>query len=185
MPASSEVPTLFRFPISLTSHGDHFSGGGGELLQEATNCSPPFSLPLVCSVLCASGSKFLWIIPTLPHFNNFTRMKYPSGVRCAENQELASYMANKWKEMADQPKGISDNIEMALSKAHFNVSNSKTPIRTIKEFSQVKGVGKMILKLMQGFFGTAAGGSEPEDLKRKGACGHVVPCSFLFFCHLE
>ncbi|MED6185851.1 Crossover junction endonuclease mus81 [Stylosanthes scabra] len=95
-------------------------------------------------------------------------MKNPTGVRCAENQELASYMANKWKEMADQPKGISDNIEMALSKAHFNVSNSKTPIRTIKEFSQVKGVGKMILKLMQGFFGIAAGGSEPEDLKGKG-----------------
>ncbi|KAG4989058.1 hypothetical protein JHK85_032041 [Glycine max] len=86
-------------------------------------------------------------------------------VRCPENQELATYVWNKWKEMAQQPKGISDNIDMTLSKAHFNLCNSKTPIRTIKDFSQVKGVGKMILKLMQGFFGT---GSEPEDLTKKG-----------------
>ncbi|KAL1308940.1 hypothetical protein HN51_051577 [Arachis hypogaea] len=103
-------------------------------------------------------------------------MKNPTGVRCAENQELASYMANKWKEMAEQPKGISDNIEMALSKAHFNVCNSKIPIRTIKDFSQVKGVGKMILKLMQGFFGTGAGGSESEDLKRKGKKNRGMKC---------
>ncbi|TKY49652.1 Crossover junction endonuclease MUS81 [Spatholobus suberectus] len=89
-------------------------------------------------------------------------------VRCLENQELATYVWNKWKEMAQQPKGISDNIEMTLSKAHFNVCNSKTPIRTIKDFSQVKGVGKMILRLMQGFFGTSSGGSEPEDLTKKG-----------------
>ncbi|KAK7271435.1 hypothetical protein RJT34_27341 [Clitoria ternatea] len=89
-------------------------------------------------------------------------------VRCPENQELATFMWNKWKEMSQQPKGISDNVEMALSKAHFNVSNSKTPIRTIKDFSQVKGVGKMILKLMQGFFGTASGVSEPDDLSKKG-----------------
>lgn len=42
--------------------------------------------------------------------------------------------------MAQQPKGVSDNIEMTLSKAHFNVCYSKTPIRTIKDFSQVKYV---------------------------------------------
>ncbi|KAJ1409037.1 Winged helix-like DNA-binding domain superfamily [Sesbania bispinosa] len=95
-------------------------------------------------------------------------MENRTRVRCPENQELASYMWNKWKEMADQPKGVSDNIEMALSKAHFNVCNSKNPIRTIKDFSQVKGVGKMILRLMQGFFGTGSGGSDPEDLTKKG-----------------
>ncbi|KAE9616267.1 hypothetical protein Lalb_Chr04g0263911 [Lupinus albus] len=61
-------------------------------------------------------------------------------VHCPENQELASYMWNKWKEMAEKPKGISDNIEMALSKAHLNVCNSKNPILTIKHFSQVKYV---------------------------------------------
>ncbi|KAF1870130.1 hypothetical protein Lal_00017711 [Lupinus albus] len=89
-------------------------------------------------------------------------------VHCPENQELASYMWNKWKEMAEKPKGISDNIEMALSKAHLNVCNSKNPILTIKHFSQVKGVGKMILKLMQGFFGTTSEVSEPDGLTKKG-----------------
>ncbi|KAK7401305.1 hypothetical protein VNO78_12679 [Psophocarpus tetragonolobus] len=95
-------------------------------------------------------------------------MEKKTQVRCPENQELATYVWNKWKEMAQQPKGISDNIEMTLSKAHFNVCNSKTPIRTIKDFSEVKGVGKMILRLMQGFFGTASGSSEQEDLTKKG-----------------
>ncbi|XP_061350107.1 crossover junction endonuclease MUS81 [Gastrolobium bilobum] len=99
-------------------------------------------------------------------------MENRTRVRCPENQELVSYMWNKWKEMAQQPKGISDNIEMTLSKAHFNVCNSTNPIRTIKDFSRVKGVGKMILRLMQGFFGTGSGDSEPEeDLTKKGMTG--------------
>lgn len=67
-------------------------------------------------------------------------MENRNRVRCPENQELASFMWNKWKEMAEQPKGLSDNIEMALSKAHFNVCNSKNPIRTIKDFSLIKYV---------------------------------------------
>ncbi|XP_027332483.1 crossover junction endonuclease MUS81 [Abrus precatorius] len=95
-------------------------------------------------------------------------MENRAQVRCPENQELATYMWNKWKEMAEQPKGISENFDMTLSKAHFNVCNSKNPIQTIKDFSQVKGVGKMILRLMQGFFGTGSGGSEAEDLTKKG-----------------
>ncbi|KAK2440171.1 Restriction endonuclease, type II superfamily protein [Trifolium repens] len=95
-------------------------------------------------------------------------MENQTRVLCPENEELASFMKNKWKEMASQPKGLSDNIEMALSKAHFNVCNSKNPIRTIKDFSTVKGVGKMMLRLMQGFFGTGSGGTEPDELTKKG-----------------
>ncbi|CAK8564965.1 unnamed protein product [Lathyrus sativus] len=104
-------------------------------------------------------------------------MENRSRVRCPENEELASFMWNKWKDMAAQPKGLSENMEMTLSKAHFNVCNSKNPIRTIKDFSLVKGVGKMILRLMQGFFGTGSGGTEPgtgsggtepADLTKKG-----------------
>lgn len=95
-------------------------------------------------------------------------MENRTRVRCPENEELATFMKNKWKEMAESPKGLSENIEMALSKAHFNVCNSKNPIRTIKDFSTVKGVGKMMLRLMQGFFGTASGGTEPDDLTKKG-----------------
>ncbi|CAI8596066.1 unnamed protein product [Vicia faba] len=104
-------------------------------------------------------------------------MENRTRVRCPENEELASFMWNKWKDMAAQPKGLSENMEMTLSKAHFNVCNSKTPILTIKDFSLIKGVGKMILRLMQGYFGTGSGGSEPgtgsggtepADLTKKG-----------------
>lgn len=157
-------------------------------------------------------------------------MEKQAQVHCSENQELATYLFNKWKEMAEQPKGISENVEKTLSKAYYNVCNFKAPIETIKDLSQVKydyisphfvkfvikvypafgifspffvqccqlvafldlessnftvkmvvwcllidallspsrGVGKWILRLMQGFFGTGSGGSEAEDLTKKG-----------------
>ncbi|XP_048330077.2 crossover junction endonuclease MUS81 isoform X2 [Ziziphus jujuba] len=89
-------------------------------------------------------------------------------VVCAENEELAAYMLKKWDEMANQrPKGITENVEMTLTKAYSNLCASKTPIQTLKEFSQIKGVGKWILRLMQGFFETVSGNSEPEDLAKK------------------
>ncbi|KAF7824651.1 crossover junction endonuclease MUS81 [Senna tora] len=95
-------------------------------------------------------------------------MEKQAQVRCSENQEIATYMFNKWKEMAEQPKGISENVEKTLSKAYYNVCNFTAPIQTIKDLSQVKGVGKWILRLMQGFFGPGSGGSEAEDLTQKG-----------------
>lgn len=36
-----------------------------------------------------------------------------------------------------------------------------------------RGVGKMMLRLMQGFFGTASGGTEPDDSTKKGMPGAV------------
>lgn len=36
-----------------------------------------------------------------------------------------------------------------------------------------RGVGKMILRLMQGFFGTSSGGTEPADLTKKGIPQYV------------
>ncbi|XP_004303068.1 PREDICTED: crossover junction endonuclease MUS81-like [Fragaria vesca subsp. vesca] len=90
-------------------------------------------------------------------------------VVCSENGALADYMLSKWQEMADKkPNGISENIEKTLTKAYSNVCNSKNPVKTLKEFSQVKGVGKWILKLMQGFFDTGSGSSEPEDVTKEG-----------------
>ncbi|KAK9912942.1 hypothetical protein M0R45_036774 [Rubus argutus] len=90
-------------------------------------------------------------------------------VVCSENEELAEYMLSKWQEMAEKkPQGISENIEKTLTKAYSNVCNFKNPVKTLKEFSQVKGVGKWILRLMQGFFDTGSGSSEPEDVTRKG-----------------
>lgn len=87
---------------------------------------------------------------------------------CAENEELAAFLWKKRQEMADSLKGISENIDLTLRKAHSNICNSNTHIKTLKEFSQIKGVGKWILKLMQGFFNTDSAASESEDLTKKG-----------------
>ncbi|KAL7229772.1 hypothetical protein ACSBR2_008332 [Camellia fascicularis] len=89
-------------------------------------------------------------------------------VVCPENDNLAEFMWKKRQEMAERPKGISENIEMTLHKAYSNVCNSKSPIRTLKDFSQIKGVGKWILRLMQEYFGTDSGASEQEDITKKG-----------------
>lgn len=55
-------------------------------------------------------------------------------VACSENEELAAYM---WK-MAEDKRGISDNIYKTLHKAYTNVCNSKAPIKTLRELSQIK-----------------------------------------------
>ncbi|OVA11675.1 ERCC4 domain [Macleaya cordata] len=88
-------------------------------------------------------------------------------VLCPENEELALFMRKKRQEMAE-PKGISERIDATLYKAYSNVCNTKTPIKTLKEFSQIKGVGKWILKHSQEFFETYSGTSEPEGLSQKG-----------------
>lgn len=78
-----------------------------------------------------------------------------------------------------ETNGISDNLDSTLSIAYRNICNAKTPIKTLKDLSQIKwgllnpfsgcenailllktslclrrarGVGKWILRLMQGFF---------------------------------
>ncbi|XP_042957293.1 crossover junction endonuclease MUS81 isoform X6 [Carya illinoinensis] len=87
---------------------------------------------------------------------------------CTENEGLVAYMWSKRQELAEKPKGISENVDMTLSKAYSNMCNSKTPIKSLKDLSQIKGVGKWILRLMQGFFETGSGASEPEDLSKEG-----------------
>ncbi|KAE8038324.1 hypothetical protein FH972_010847 [Carpinus fangiana] len=100
-------------------------------------------------------------------------------VVCPENEALVLYLRSKRQELAEKPKGISENVEFTLSKAYSNICNSANPIRTLKDLSHIKGVGKWILRLMQGFFETGSGSSEPEALtkegnKRKGI-KHYVP----------
>ncbi|KAH7667186.1 crossover junction endonuclease MUS81 protein [Dioscorea alata] len=79
-------------------------------------------------------------------------------VRCSENEEVAAYLWLKRQEMVDQ-NGISENLDLTLSIAYRNLCKSKTPVRTLKELSQIKGVGKWILRLMQGYF--------PKDVSEK------------------
>ncbi|CAI8596063.1 unnamed protein product [Vicia faba] len=113
-------------------------------------------------------------------------MENRTRVRCPENEELASFMWNKWKEMAAQPKGLSENKAMTLCKARFNVLiglrlgfvafQSNNAVFFFLELC-VSGAGKMIYRPMQGFFGTgsggielgtSSGGTEQADLTKKG-----------------
>lgn len=95
-------------------------------------------------------------------------MENQGRVVCPENEELAAFLWRKRQEMAEQPKGISENIDLTLYRAYSNVCRSEVPVKTLKEFSQIKGVGKWILRLMQEYFKTDSGTSEPQDLSEKG-----------------
>ncbi|KAK4761401.1 hypothetical protein SAY87_029285 [Trapa incisa] len=92
-------------------------------------------------------------------------------VVCPENGRLAQYMTHKMQELADSPKGLSENTSAILNKAHLSVCNSKTPITSLKDFSQVKGVGKWIVRVMKGFFEENLQVSETEDASNKKAKG--------------
>ncbi|KAI3706050.1 hypothetical protein L1987_76303 [Smallanthus sonchifolius] len=86
-------------------------------------------------------------------------------VACPENAELVEFMLMKLKEMENSPKGISESNAGTISKACSNVCSSKSQIKTLKDFSNVKGVGKWILKLMKDFFIDAA---ENEEVIQRG-----------------
>jgi crossover junction endonuclease MUS81 len=59
-------------------------------------------------------------------------------VVCPENEALVVYLRSKRQELAEKPKGISENVDFTLSKAYSNICNSTTPIRTLKDLSQIK-----------------------------------------------
>jgi crossover junction endonuclease MUS81 len=66
--------------------------------------------------------------------------KQQRAVLCPENKELAAYLLSKRQELAEKPKGISENVDKTLSKAYSNICYSKTPITTLKDLSQLKYV---------------------------------------------
>lgn len=101
-------------------------------------------------------------------------MQNQKRVLCSENEDLVSYMLQKRQELVESPKGLSENLEMTLSKAYSSVCCSTTPIKTLKDLSQIKGVGKWIVRLMEGFFDNGSGSSEPEDLTKKGKRAQVA-----------
>ncbi|CAH2077417.1 unnamed protein product [Thlaspi arvense] len=90
-------------------------------------------------------------------------------VLCPENQGLADYVLQKKREYADKPKGLSENLERTFLKAYRNVCDSKDPISTLKDLSQIKGIGKWMLKITKGYFDTEAASSEQEELSENGA----------------
>lgn len=92
---------------------------------------------------------------------------------CPENEALADFMWEKKHQMADKNKSdgrktLSDNAEITLYKAYSGICNSNTPIKTLKDLANIKGVGKWILRLMQEFFETECSASQDEDIITKG-----------------
>jgi hypothetical protein len=67
-------------------------------------------------------------------------MQNQKRVLCSENEDLVSYMLQKRQELVESPKGLSENLEMTLSKAYSSVCCSTTPIKTLKDLSQIKYV---------------------------------------------
>ncbi|EOA18708.1 hypothetical protein CARUB_v10007286mg [Capsella rubella] len=82
-----------------------------------------------------------------------------------ENQGLADYVLKKKREEhAARPNGLSENMERTFVKAYRNVCDAKVSVDSLEELSQIKGFGKLMLKLMQGYFVTGAASSQQEDL---------------------
>ncbi|XP_020274392.1 crossover junction endonuclease MUS81 isoform X2 [Asparagus officinalis] len=91
-------------------------------------------------------------------------------VRCPENEEIALYLLKKRQEMA-KPNGIAENLDMTLSNAYRSICSSKNPIKTMKDLSKIKGVGKWILRIMKGFFPDSPAPLEVSPSKGKKTKG--------------
>ncbi|KAI3918006.1 hypothetical protein MKW92_007659 [Papaver armeniacum] len=84
-------------------------------------------------------------------------------ILCSENEQLVLFIKQKRQEMAETPKGISDNIDSTIYKAYKNLCDTKTPVKTLSEFKKIKGVGHWMLKLCKDFFKTDSVSAEPEE----------------------
>ncbi|KAH0465260.1 hypothetical protein IEQ34_005363 [Dendrobium chrysotoxum] len=96
-------------------------------------------------------------------------MESKRSVRCSENENVALYLWTKRNEMVERGE-ISDNLDLTLTKAYRNICSSKAPIKTLKDLSQIKCIGKWILRLMHGFFPNdpPAGGSPTKNSLQNG-----------------
>ncbi|KAF3336775.1 crossover junction endonuclease MUS81 isoform X1 [Carex littledalei] len=126
-------------------------------------------------------------------------MEAPRAVRCPANEAVALYLFDKRQEMAARSNGLSENLDTTLSKAYGSICGAKNPIKTLKDLSQIKGVGKWILTLMKGFFAeeaSPASDSPSKDLspqkgkKTKGSRRYVpqknsVPYALLITLYRE
>lgn len=88
---------------------------------------------------------------------------------CPENDALVEFMGKWWKEMEEKrPKYYTENTERNIQRAFSNVCHCKTPIKTLKDFQNIKGVGKWFVKHMRDFFITDSGDSGGDNLPIEG-----------------
>uniref|UniRef100_A0A1D1ZA70 Crossover junction endonuclease MUS81 n=1 Tax=Anthurium amnicola TaxID=1678845 RepID=A0A1D1ZA70_9ARAE len=89
-------------------------------------------------------------------------------VRCSENGRVALHLWTKRQKMAEQPNGISENLDATLAVAYRNICDAKTPINSVKDLSRIKGVGKWVLRLMQEVFPKDQDVQQSEKAAEKG-----------------
>lgn len=83
--------------------------------------------------------------------------------RCVENEALALYILEK-REAFVAKEGYKEKLDATLTKAYRNVCDCKHPICSLRDASQVHGIGQWMLKLLKGFF------PDPPDVSQEAIC---------------
>nr|APZ84457.1 structure-specific endonuclease subunit MUS81-1 [Zea mays subsp. mays]APZ84461.1 structure-specific endonuclease subunit MUS81-1 [Zea mays subsp. mays]APZ84470.1 structure-specific endonuclease subunit MUS81-1 [Zea mays subsp. mays]APZ84471.1 structure-specific endonuclease subunit MUS81-1 [Zea mays subsp. mays]APZ84473.1 structure-specific endonuclease subunit MUS81-1 [Zea mays subsp. mays] len=92
-------------------------------------------------------------------------------VRIPENEEVARCLHEKRLSMREQPAGFKEHLDRTFAKAYRNVCAANEPIRTLKEFSKISGVGPWLIRCMKGFFAESK-----HDSPAKGKKTRVPKC---------
>uniref|UniRef100_K3XQ25 Crossover junction endonuclease MUS81 n=1 Tax=Setaria italica TaxID=4555 RepID=K3XQ25_SETIT len=92
-------------------------------------------------------------------------------VRLPENEEVARALHEKRLAMREQPAGFKEHLDRTFGKAYRNVCASTEPIRTLKEFSKIKGVGPWLIRCMKGFFAESSQDLSPTKCNVAGENG--------------
>ncbi|GJM91910.1 hypothetical protein PR202_ga08330 [Eleusine coracana subsp. coracana] len=96
-------------------------------------------------------------------------------VRLPENEGVARCLHEKRLSTHDQTGGLKVNLDRTFAKAYRNVCDSEEPIRTLKDFSKIKGVGPWLIRQMKEFFADSNQDLSPT----KGKKTRESKCSLL------
>ncbi|CAO1947228.1 unnamed protein product [Urochloa humidicola] len=93
-------------------------------------------------------------------------------VRLPENEEVARALHEKRLAMREQqPGGFKEHLDRTFGKAYRNVCASTEPIRTLKDFSKIKGVGPWLIRCMKRFFAESTKDLTPTECNVAGEKG--------------
>ncbi|KAG2603282.1 crossover junction endonuclease MUS81-like isoform X1 [Panicum virgatum] len=92
-------------------------------------------------------------------------------VRLPENEEVARALHEKRLAMREQPSGFKEHLDRTFGKAYHNVCAATEPIRTLKDFSKIKGVGPWLIRCMKGFFAESSQDLSPAKRNVAGENG--------------
>ncbi|TVU36915.1 hypothetical protein EJB05_18870, partial [Eragrostis curvula] len=92
-------------------------------------------------------------------------------VRLPENEGVARYLHEKRLSVQEQTGGLKVHLDRTFAKAYRNVCDAAEPIRTLKEFSKINGVGPWLMRNMKEFFADSNQDLSPTKGKLAGANG--------------